>query len=64
MENKVREKIAIETGKGTLQKSKVVNGFEIGATLGKGKFGEVFKSRHKEIGFIAALKKVVKSKVA
>lgn len=35
----MREKIALEAGKGVLQKSKIVNGFEIGITLGKGKFG-------------------------
>lgn len=28
-----------------LQKSKVINGFEIGKVLGKGKFGEVFLAR-------------------
>jgi serine/threonine protein kinase len=35
----------------------------MGQVLGKGKFGEVFLSRHREGGFVVALKKVVKSKV-
>jgi aurora kinase/aurora kinase A len=43
--------------------SKSINGFELGPTLGKGKFGEVFLSRHNEVGFVAAIKKIVKSKV-
>jgi serine/threonine protein kinase len=60
----VREKIALEAGKGGLPRSKIVNGFEMGITLGKGKFGEVFRSRHHDVGFVVALKKVMKSKVA
>jgi aurora kinase, other len=41
----------------------MINGFELGATLGKGKFGEVFLSRHHDAGFVAAIKKIVKNKV-
>lgn len=43
--------------------SKIINGFEFGNVLGKGKFGEVFIARHHETGFIAAIKKIEKSKV-
>ena len=41
----------------------MVNGFELGKTLGKGKFGEVFLARHQSTGFIAAIKKIEKKKV-
>jgi serine/threonine protein kinase len=54
----------METSKSPKKQSKIVNGFEIGQVLGKGKFGEVFLGRHREAGFVVALKKVVKSKVA
>jgi serine/threonine protein kinase len=39
------------------KKSKIINSFEIGNLLGKGKFGEVYLARHHETGFIAAIKK-------
>ena len=35
----------------------------MGVVLGKGKFGEVFLARHREVGFVVAIKKIVKSKV-
>lgn len=48
----------MEIGKGGGGKrSKMLNGFELGNSLGKGKFGEVFLVRHHESGFIAALKR-------
>ena len=45
------------------KRSKILNGFELGAVLGKGKFGQVYLGRHEEAGFVIALKKVEKSKV-
>lgn len=63
VESKAKEKMLMETSKSPKKQSKVVNGFEVGQVLGKGKFGEVFLGRHKEAGFVVALKKVVKSKV-
>ena len=45
------------------KRSKILNGFEFGRTLGKGKFGEVFLARHQACGFIAAIKKIEKKKV-
>lgn len=62
VETKQREKNLAENPKG-FKRSKVVNGFEFGRTLGKGKFGEVFLSRHHDTGFIAAIKKIEKKKV-
>ena len=41
----------------------MINGYEFGTILGKGKFGEVYLSRHQETGFVLAIKKIVKSKV-
>jgi serine/threonine protein kinase len=46
-----------------MKHSKLINGFELGSTLGKGKFGEVFLGRHHTTGFIGAIKKIVKGKV-
>ena len=43
--------------------TKVTNGFELGPTLGKGKFGLVYLARHIETGFIAAIKMVEKQKI-
>lgn len=44
-------------------KGKVVNGFEIGKILGKGKFGQVYLARHVDTGFVVALKKVEKKAI-
>lgn len=52
-----------QIGKSPKKSSKIINGFEIGAVLGKGKFGEVFLCRHREVGFVVAIKKVIKHKV-
>jgi aurora kinase len=43
--------------------AKVLYGFEFGKVLGKGKFGLVYLARHIETGFIAAIKKIEKSKI-
>ena len=45
------------------QGSKIINGFEMSRVLGKGKFGEVFLGRHRDTGFVAAIKKIEKKKV-
>ena len=63
VESKAKEKMLQERSCSTKKRSAVINGFEIGGVLGKGKFGEVFLGRHREAGFVVALKKVVKSKV-
>jgi serine/threonine protein kinase len=60
VELKQREKIG---GHQPSRGSKIINGFEMSRTLGKGKFGEVFLSRHRDTGFIAAIKKIEKKKV-
>lgn len=36
----------------------IIQGFELGRVLGKGKFGEVYLGRHVATGFIVAVKKV------
>lgn len=54
----------LQTSRSPVKSSKVVNGFEMDAVLGKGKFGEVFLARHREAGFVVAIKKIVLSKVA
>lgn len=41
----------------------IVQGFQIGRVLGKGKFGEVFLGKHIITGFLVALKKVDKVKL-
>ena len=61
IELKHKEKFA-ENAK-NYQRSKIINGFQFGKTLGKGKFGEVFMARHYDTGFIAAIKKIEKKKV-
>lgn len=63
IECKNKQKMANEKNQIAKKPSKMINGFQIGATLGKGKFGQVFLSRHHEAGFVAAIKKIVKSKV-
>ena len=47
VECKAKEKMIQEQGRGTRKRSGVVNGFEMGMVLGKGKFGEVFLGRHR-----------------
>lgn len=42
---------------------KIINGFQFGHALGKGKFGMVYLARHKETGFIAAIKRIQKAKI-
>lgn len=37
--------------------------FELGKCVGSGKFGDVFICRHKETGFLFALKKIFKSTI-
>lgn len=44
-------------------KNNVIQGFELGRVLGKGKFGEVYLARHLETGFVVAMKKVEKRKL-
>lgn len=61
IELKHKEKFA-ENAK-NYQRSKIINGFQFGKTLGKGKFGQVFMARHHDTGFIAAIKKIEKKKV-
>ena len=63
VESKHRERLGLGGSKAEKRKSMVVNEFEIGNELGKGKFGEVFLSRQQDAGFLVALKRVVKSKV-
>lgn len=41
----------------------MVNGFEVGVILGRGKFGEVFLSRHSQAGFVVAIKMILKQKI-
>ena len=41
----------------------MINGFEVGRQVGKGKFGNVFLGKHADTGFIVALKKVQKAKL-
>ena len=53
----------MENSKSTEKSSRILNGFEMGRVLGKGKFGEVFLARHHQAGFVVAIKKIVKSKV-
>ena len=43
--SKAKEKMIIQNSKSSQKRSKVINGFEMGAVLGKGKFGEVFLCR-------------------
>lgn len=45
------------------KKSLRLDDFEIGKKLGKGKFGKVYCVRHKETGFICALKAMDKSEI-
>ena len=43
--SKAKEKMIIQNSKSSQKRSKVINGFEMGSVLGKGKFGEVFLCR-------------------
>jgi predicted Ser/Thr protein kinase len=61
--NKNKEKTVVEVVRPPLKTSRMINGFEFGNVLGKGKFGEVFLARHHETGFIAAIKKIERGKV-
>jgi aurora kinase len=46
-----------------MKSNRVLNGFEFGKILGKGKFGLVQLARHNESGFIVAIKKIEKAKI-
>jgi aurora kinase, other len=46
-----------------IKSSKILNGFEFGPILGKGKFGMVNLAKHLDVGFIAAIKMIDKSKI-
>lgn len=63
VESKHKEKASPETKKSGCRRSGLINGFELGTVLGRGKFGEVFLGRHQATGFIAAIKKIEKAKV-
>jgi serine/threonine protein kinase len=63
VESKNKEKVTPETKKSACRKTGMINGFELGTVLGRGKFGEVFLGRHQETGFISAIKKIEKAKV-
>lgn len=41
----------------------VISDFELGRKLGAGKFGEVFIARHRDTGFMCAIKKIDKTNV-
>jgi hypothetical protein len=63
VQSKQKEKTSPETKKSACRKTGMINGFELGRVLGRGKFGEVFLGRHTDTGFIAAIKKIEKVKV-
>ena len=63
VESKAKEKQVVQISKSPHKHSKVINNFQMGVVLGKGKFGEVFLARHQEAGFLLAIKKIVKAKV-
>jgi len=45
-QQKSKKRLVEQFNKEPMKRSKMVNGFEVGAILGRGKFGEVFLSRH------------------
>lgn len=45
------------------KRSQLIQGFEFGKVLGRGKFGEVYLARHVQTGFVVAIKKLNKSKL-
>lgn len=65
IKNNELNKTKKEKGKKPEEKrpSDIVNGFQIGRMLGKGKFGKVFLSMHIETGFMLAIKQVSKAKL-
>lgn len=47
----------------SLTKLSKLEDFEMGQKLGEGRFGEVFLAKHKETGFLVAIKKISKMKI-
>ncbi|CAF4581581.1 unnamed protein product, partial [Rotaria socialis] len=55
---------AVKTANGTRQHQWTINDFEVGAPLGRGRFGHVYCVREKKSKYIVALKAIIKDQIS